>query len=111
MKTGKRPMRPPSEKRKAAPTDRKGGWKFDSFDRQIDDQSNKTGSPFRQETVSYSLVLRPVAVAMQFGFCHAVYVRHPNGQQDRRGLYESAKNASIAAQELNRLFAQEMAAL
>jgi len=46
-------------------------------------------------------------VARQFGFCHAVYVRHLSGQEERRSLFESAKNVALAAKELNRLFSQE----
>ena len=74
-----------------------------------DNRQHIAVAPFRQGINSYNLLPCPVAVARQFGFCFAVYVRHPSGQIERRGLFESAKTAALAARELNRLFAQEMA--
>ena len=97
------------EKRRALAGDQ-GAPKIDNVGTSNDNQEYNPDSQFRQGINSYDLLPCPVAVARQFGFCHTVYVRHQSGQVERRGLYESAKTASLAARELNRLFGQERGA-
>ena len=100
-------MRPLLE-RKSAPVGDRGASKIDNVGTSNDKQEYNPDNEFHQGKFSYAPSPYPVAVARQFGFCHAVFVRHLSGQEERRGLFESAINASIAAWELNRLFAQEM---
>ncbi len=95
------------DKRKAAPTGSKGGSEIDCNNSKIEQPQHSPDSSLQQGLISYAQPPCPVAVARQFGFCHAVYVRHLSGQEERRGLFESAKNAALAAKELNRLFSQE----
>ena len=99
-------MTAPPEKRRASAGDR-GAPKIDRPERQIDETNNSPSNQFYQGQSPLALLPCPVAVAKQFGFCHAVFVRHQGGRVERRGLFESAKNAACAAKELNRLFSQE----
>jgi len=86
------------------------GSEIESFDQQIDNREHNPDSSFNQGQTPLAPLPCPIAVAKQFGFCHAVFVRHQGGRVERRGLFESAKNAACAAKELNRLFEQERAA-
>ena len=102
-------MRRPADhrrKRKPATVDRGGLGKLDSSGRQIDRREYNEAVPLYQAKPSCN----PIALARKFGLCHAVFVRHQRGQEERRGLFDSAKNASLAAKELNRLFSQERGA-
>jgi len=99
-------MRSPDE-RKTAPAGSKGGLDIDCNSSKIERLQYTDASQFHQGKSPLALLPCPVAVARQFGFCHAVFVRHQGGQIERRGLFESAKNAACAAKELNRLFSQE----
>ena len=98
-------QRPPE--RKPVPMAFGAGSEIDSLDGQIDNRERNRYSSFNQGQSPHALLPRPVAVAGQFGFLFAVYVRHQDGEIERRGLFESAKNAALAAKELNRLFRQE----
>jgi len=98
-------MQPP-DKRKTPPVEG-GAFQIDCNSSKIERPQYTDASQFHQGKPPLALLPCPVAVAKQFGFCHAVFVRHQGGRVERRGLFESAKNAACAAKELNRLFSQE----
>ncbi len=96
-------LRPP-EKRKTPPG--KGGVS------KIDCNSNKIERPqyidpdqFHQGLISYAPLPCPVAIARQFGFWHAVYVRE-RGTETRVGLFDDIGAAAAAAADLNAIFAE-----
>jgi len=101
-------MRPP-DKRKTPPVEG-GAFQIDCNSSKNERPQYNPDSQFHQGLNSYAPAPCPVAVARQFGFLYAVFVRHQSGHIERRGLFESAKNASLAAGELNRLFGQERGA-
>jgi len=102
--------KPPDFTKRSAPAGNRGAGKFDNVGTSNDNPEHNPDSQFHQGKSSYALLPCLVAVAQQFGFCHAVFIQHRSGQVERRGLYESAKTASLAARELNRLFGQERGA-
>ena len=103
-------MRRLPDKRKPAPMVFGTGSEIESFDQQIDNREHNPDSSFNQGQTPLAPSPCPIAVARQFGFLFAVYVRHASGDDERRGLYESVKTASLAARELNRLFGLERGA-
>ena len=103
-------MPPPDQKRKPAPMAFGTGSEIENVGTSNDNLEHNPDSQFHQGKSSYASLPCPVAVAQQFGFLFAVYVRHQSGQIERRGLFESAKTASLAARELNLLFEQERTA-
>ena len=102
-------MRRPPDKRKT-PRAEGGAFQLDNNNSRLGQTEHNPDSQSHQGSWPYALLPCPVAVARQFGFCHAVFVRHLSGQEERRGLFESAENASLAARELNRLFDLEASA-
>ena len=48
---------------------------------------------------------QPIALARDFGFCHAVYIRD-QGVESRAGLYADIGAAVAAAEMLNAVFAE-----
>ena len=101
-------MQPP-DKRKTPPV-KGGAFQIDCNSSKIERPKYSSDTRSHQASSSFALPPCPVAAARQFGFCHAVFARHQSGQVERRGLFESPKNASLAARELNRLFGQERGA-
>ena len=49
------------------------------------------------------LEAQPLAIARDFGFCHAVFIR-VNGAERRAGLYADIGAAHAAAADLNAIF-------
>jgi len=97
----------PSDKRKTAPAGSKGGLDIDCNSSKIERPQYTDASQFHQGKSPLAPLPCPIAVAGRFGFLFTVYVRHASGDDERRGLYESAKNAACAAKKLNRLFSRE----
>ena len=71
------------QKRKPAPMVFGAGSEIDSLDGQIDNRERNRYSSFNQGQTPLALLPCPVAVAKQFGFCHAVFVRHQGGRVER----------------------------
>ncbi len=100
-------MQPPDQKRKTPPVT---SGAFQSSNSGLGQTEHSPDSSFNQGLTPLAPSPCPIAVARQFGFLFAVYVRHASGDDERRGLYESVKTASLAARELNRLFGLERGA-
>ena len=99
-------MRAPPEKR-SAPAGTEALQKIDCMTANIDNPEDSGAGIENQGINSQHLAATPVAAASPFGVCHTVYIRHPGGVIERRGLFTSDKTAALYAHDLNRDFARE----